>query len=36
VEKQLGRHMTVSGALDRTSDVPDPVASVNARYSFNW
>ncbi len=36
VEKTLGRYMTLSGALDRTSDAPDPVASVNARYSFRW
>ncbi len=36
VEKRLGRSMTVSGALDRTSDAPEPVASVNARYSFHW
>ena len=36
VEKNFGRHMTISGALDRTSDSPDPVASVNARYSFRW
>jgi len=36
VEKNFGRHMTISGALDRTSDALDPVASVNARYSFKW
>jgi hypothetical protein len=36
VEKKLGQSMTVSGALDRTSDGPKPVASVNARYSFRW
>ncbi|CAN7300484.1 hypothetical protein [Neorhizobium tomejilense] len=36
VEKMLGRYMTVSGALDRTSDAPEPVTSVNARYSFRW
>jgi len=36
VEKTLGRYMILSGALDRTSDAPDPVASVNARYSFRW
>ncbi|MFB9952015.1 hypothetical protein ACFFP0_24465 [Rhizobium puerariae] len=36
VEKNFGRHLTVSGALDRVSDAPDPVASVNARYSFRW
>ena len=36
VEKRLGRYMTVSGALDRTSDAPEPVTSVNAHYSFYW
>ncbi|MCQ1764868.1 hypothetical protein NOJ28_04960 [Neorhizobium galegae] len=36
VEKRLGRYMTVSGALDRTSDAPEPVTSVNARYFFRW
>jgi len=36
MEKKLGRYMTLSGALDRTSDAPEPVASVNARYSLSW
>lgn len=36
VEKKLGRYMTLSGALDRTSDAPEPVASVKARYSLSW
>lgn len=36
VEKKLGRYMTLSGALDRTSDTPEPVASVNARCSLSW
>ncbi|MGK6313752.1 hypothetical protein [Neorhizobium sp. DT-125] len=36
VEKNFGRNLTISGALDRTSDSPDPIASVKARYSFKW
>jgi len=36
VEKNFGRNLTISGALDKTSDAPDPIASVKARYSFKW
>lgn len=36
VEKNFGRNLTIGGALDQTSDSPDPVASVKARYSFKW
>lgn len=36
VEQKFGKNMTVTGSLDRTSDATDPVASINARYSFEW
>lgn len=36
VEQAIGRHMTVSGALDHTSDATDLIASVKARYSLRW
>jgi len=36
VEQQIGEYMTVTGSLDGSSDTTDPVASINARYSFTW
>ncbi|SMF66869.1 hypothetical protein SAMN02982989_3523 [Xaviernesmea oryzae] len=36
VEKNFGRNLTISGALDKTSGSPDPIAGVKARYSFKW
>lgn len=36
LEQRIGEYMTVTGSLDRSTDASDPVASVNARYSFTW
>ncbi|RWX75629.1 hypothetical protein EPK99_18205 [Neorhizobium lilium] len=36
LEQKLGGHMTVSGSLDRSSDVSGAIASINASYSFKW
>ncbi len=36
VEQKLGQYMTVSGSLDHSSNASNPVASINASYSFKW
>lgn len=36
LEQQIGEYMTVTGSLDSSTDAPDPVTSVKARYSFTW